>query len=1243
MNRRQHPRLEINHPAVVNFGGRSYAGWHVQNFSQGGLFLQQGDPGFGEQMGQGFHPQSQRQQAMVELVGSQFSLPVEIVFVNQTGLGVSFLTPEAEVFDYLKDFRREKGALTELPVEEIQKPEPATRAIIERLSSKTLEYLKKSLSRFQIVAREDLISSTGENNRPDDQSDLFFTVTTLEKEEARLTDTFISGVEHAISGLLDGESATQVEEKSPEMTPKLELKLVEKDHFDELMFLNSIAHRTDTQLAEPIHAINLALSHLVRKSIKGETNPISPISLLLQIKRPLDAIGISPDAKRYVFNAFSKSVFTHIHQLYREINACLIEEGVAVGSDQSTAEQTRHEPTGIQLSEPSRAIGTLENLSALLPQGGERVTGRDSPSDYPVAPRERVMESINAIPPKTAQSLIRHLETYLSQTGDAPVSLDQSTRAVIGASEELVGAVQQDDMLCGSVQQLVGRLEVPFIKEALNDPTLLENTEHPGRRFLAAVEGLAPYCSNMVRGDSGGMRFDLGLEQLVADIESGAVADIQQATDQIEGLQDRQKEQFDRNRNLAIESCKRNHQLRQAHLLVRESLQEILGGKSVSIAIDRLFQYGWANLLIHTAVLHGQTSKEWRAYLRVPEFLLRIFPQERDFVTLSEKNASELIKIIKKGFLDYPVYPEGTQQFLIELKKALVQGGKTAQAFVQERFRVDDAYLKQLFVGQIELETDADDVHQAGLKWLELVEKLELQEWVVERRSEGQVRLVNMAWKNPQSGRFLLVDGNGIKVIEADANELASLFETNRYALLENRELQVVDRAVQRILKNTYNTIQQEVNYDELTGLMNRRAFVQLLNELLREVLDGEHQHTLIMIDLDQFGLVNDLSGFEGGDKLLQSITNIITTYLPDNAHLARTGDDEFGILLPRSSLDQAYQLAESNRLAIDEFKYSWNNQVIPVSSSVGVVAVECPEHTAADLLKAASSACDIAKQAGRNCTRIYRANDREFMEHKKLVKSVGVIEDALTNNRLVLFGQPIVSLQDGLQRTHYEVLLRILDENDEMQSPFHFILAAEKYDLIRSVDRWVVNAFFEMVDLQRNNLQAIEGFSINLSGQSMADAEFKSFLKERIENSPIPREKLAFEITETAMVKDSSDAIAFIQEIKETGCSFYLDDFGSGYASFSYLKDLPVDYVKIDGMFIKGLLNDKPNHAMVKAVTEISHFMGKQVVAEFVEDEATASELKKIGVDFIQGYHVGRPEILQELFDDVTVSAAQM
>ncbi|MEN8167211.1 MAG: EAL domain-containing protein, partial [Pseudomonadota bacterium] len=373
--------------------------------------------------------------------------------------------------------------------------------------------------------------------------------------------------------------------------------------------------------------------------------------------------------------------------------------------------------------------------------------------------------------------------------------------------------------------------------------------------------------------------------------------------------------------------------------------------------------------------------------------------------------------------------------------------------------------------------------------------------------------------------------------------------------------------------------------------------------------------------------------GFDGGDKLLQSITNILSTYLPENAHLARTGDDEFAVLMPQSSIDRSYQVAETHRQAIDEFRYSWDNQLIPVSASVGIVAVNDTSMTSVDLLKAASSACSIAKQAGRNCTRIYRSTDQAFVEHKQLIKTVAGIEHALENNRIQLMAQLIEPLQDQGESSHYEILLRVVGKDDELQSPFQFIQAAEQYDLMRAVDRWVVNHFFAVVHEKMDQIEAIGGFSINLSSQTIADNEFKDYLKEQIESSPIPNEKLGFEITETAMLKDAHDAITFIEEIREMGCGFYLDDFGSGYASFSYLKDLPVDYVKIDGIFIKDLRTDHASKAMVTSVTDIAHFMGRKVVAEFVEDAETAEALKKIGVDFIQGYYIGRPSPLEDLF----------
>jgi len=713
-------------------------------------------------------------------------------------------------------------------------------------------------------------------------------------------------------------------------------------------------------------------------------------------------------------------------------------------------------------------------------------------------------------------------------------------------------------------------------------------------------------------------------------------------TQRIETLQDEQKERFERNRELAIDSCRRNHRLHQTQRLVEQALRELIADRSISITLDRLFHFGWVNLLVHTAILHGEESSQWRAYLRVVDILLKLFRADRQFQVLSEKNAGDLLKIVHKGFVAYPVHPEGSRRYIEELRSALVQGGAAARGLIEQRVQVDEAYLRRLFVGQLQLASPDRDLPPPAPQWLDLVEHLSLDEWLVERHQEsGRMRLVNLAWRSPDSDRLLLVDGTGAKVLEVDSLGLARLFEANRYARLENRNLQVVDRAIQRVLRESYDSVQQDTSRDELTGSLNRRAFERLINELLRAESGARERHVLVMFDVDQFGLVNDLCGYEGGDKLLQSISQIVHGFLPEQAQLARTGDDEFALLLKDSSLDQGYQLAETSRQAIDDYKYSWDNRLIPVSVSVGLVAIDDRETSSGELLKAASAACAIAKRAGRNCTRIYRETDNEIIEHKRLIQSVSVIEEALEKDRMVLVGQPIMPLQEGRGGSHYEVLLRLLREDGELQSPFHFITAAERYELMRSVDRWVVDHFFDSAEQRLAEIAEIGGFSINLSGESMADEAFKEYLRQRIEASPIPREKLGFEITETVMVKDQQDAIDFIDEIRRTGCSFYLDDFGSGYASFSYLKDLPVDYVKIDGIFIRDLLDDHTSHTMVKSVTEIAHFMGKQVVAEFVEDQGTADALREIGVDYIQGYHVGRPLPLLELLEPASSLAS--
>ena len=262
----------------------------------------------------------------------------------------------------------------------------------------------------------------------------------------------------------------------------------------------------------------------------------------------------------------------------------------------------------------------------------------------------------------------------------------------------------------------------------------------------------------------------------------------------------------------------------------------------------------------------------------------------------------------------------------------------------------------------------------------------------------------------------------------------------------------------------------------------------------------------------------------------------------------------------------------------------------------------------------------------------MFQLSDEEFQQQNQLIKSVPVIEEALEKNRISLHGQLITPLFLGEGSDHYEVLLRLLDKNNRPSDPTEFIRAAEKYERMRSVDRWIIDSFFAWAKQYSSQIAGIEGFTLNLSGQSLMDASFRAYIIQYLHDGALPPAKLGFEITETAVVKNISQVNSFMQEIRQLGCRFYLDDFGSGYASYSYLKDLSVDCVKIDGIFVKDMLKEKSSHAMVRSITEIAHYMNKKVIAEYVESEALIIELREIGVDYAQGYAVGLPQPLSTI-----------
>lgn len=449
-----------------------------------------------------------------------------------------------------------------------------------------------------------------------------------------------------------------------------------------------------------------------------------------------------------------------------------------------------------------------------------------------------------------------------------------------------------------------------------------------------------------------------------------------------------------------------------------------------------------------------------------------------------------------------------------------------------------------------------------------------------------------------------------------------------------------------------------QATHDALTGLFNRREFERQLAETI-EAAKHDHQcHALCYLDLDQFKIVNDTCGHQAGDKLLRQISRLLKQRVRATDILARLGGDEFGVLLSQCSLAQAEQVANTLRTLLQNFRFTSQNKTFSIGVSIGLVIIDETSQDLTSVLSAADAACFAAKERGRNCVHVYRTNDRELVRQRGERQWIARINQALEEDRFCLYFQRIIPLtphssQQEMsehpsktaptevvpiashfgKKEHYEILLRLVDEEGKIVPPMAFIPAAERYDLMPTLDRWVIRKFFSSYEQYCQNqgspLSDDAVYTINLSGASANNDLFFSFLREQFAQHRIAPQNICFEITETTAIANLSQAAQFIQELKKLGCSFALDDFGSGMSSLAYLKHLPVDYLKIDGSFVKNIVNAPIDCAMVECFNRIGHVMGMQTIAEFVENDETLAKLQTLGVDYAQGYGIAKPRPL--------------
>ncbi len=449
-------------------------------------------------------------------------------------------------------------------------------------------------------------------------------------------------------------------------------------------------------------------------------------------------------------------------------------------------------------------------------------------------------------------------------------------------------------------------------------------------------------------------------------------------------------------------------------------------------------------------------------------------------------------------------------------------------------------------------------------------------------------------------------------------------------AKLKGAYAQMQDRIDEATIKLSY-----QAHYDALTGLINRHEFERRLDMLLKSAHEQNAHHVFCYMDLDQFKVVNDTCGHSAGDGLLQQISLLLSKRVRENDTLARLGGDEFGLLLENCSIADAHSMADGLLEMVQDFRYVYQDKIFNIGVSIGMVAITSDIESAGRVMSAADAACYAAKDNGRNRVHLYRAHDDEIAKRHGEMEWVGRLTRAMEEDRFLLYCQPIVPLKGcDDKRRYFEILLRKIDVHGRIYLPMAFIPAAERYLLMNSVDRWVIrNTFAEYRQLMDNSGGETDCiFTINLSGVSLSDKSLLGYIREQFTIHAVPPEAICFEITETSAIVNMSNTLDLMNALKSIGCHFMLDDFGSGMSSFAYLKNLPVDFLKIDGTFVRDIATNPVDLAMVQSIHGIAKAMKIKTIAEFVESAQVLPILESIGVQYAQGIHVGLAIPIREL-----------
>ncbi|MCP5161346.1 MAG: DUF1631 family protein [Hahellaceae bacterium] len=808
-----------------------------------------------------------------------------------------------------------------------------------------------------------------------------------------------------------------------------------------------------------------------------------------------------------------------------------------------------------------------------------------------------------------ATPLVERLQQSAKEVagGDRKVSSEHETS--LDVVDRFFASLNGSQKLTDTTKQQLKRLEVPLAKVLIRDRNFFEKIESPVRAVLnrialLGVKGGRPNPIHQKKVDQIVMRINENFDQ-----DTGIFDDVLHELDE---LIERQNLVYRRNVERVTAAAEGEQKVGAAKEAVAREIEKRIAGKRVAKAIVTLINGGWQDLLALTCIRQGIASQLWQDYLDVLDTLLSFAEDPGQPI-----NLPSLLRIIQDGLSTISSNQIPSALIRDELKKFLMARSRQAMEMVDVPAVVKTA-----------VATDDDEIKGKGLqRWIARVQKLKPGDWMRYQKAGEAPQYMRLVWIAKGHSRFVFVNHQGMKVVALDQQKLARYLFKEIVVLDPGYEMPIVDEGLDNMVKKVYGQLSWIATHDALTGLANRKEFERAVTQVMLPEQENRHW-TVMHLDVRGFRLVNDSAGYEGGDHLLKNLAKLFKEQTPSGALVARLHGNEFAMLIGDGDGDAA-GLAEHLVDIFQEYRFSWKNVEYEVGLNVGIAESGKVLSNAGKLLKAASDACRDAKRQGNNRIEYPRLDESVVFQQEQITAKVAGMGD-LNEERILLRCQKIIPLQpDTRVGTQYEILLSIYDDRGQLIPAGEFVRTAEKYNRMQAVDRWVVGYVLDWMAMHQNELNLMGGISINLSGHSLNDAELLEFIYDRLSMRNAPLEKLWFEITEAAAIANVADVAEFMSELKEIGCRFCLGNFGAGMSSYQFLKELPVDMIKIDGTFVKDLATDENDRAMVRSMAEMVHFMGKEIIAAQVEDKHSLEALKTLGVDYAQGYVIERPRLI--------------